>query len=189
MKKLCEDACRKHFAQLLAGRGIDWLRYESSGVKVSLTDAKQKTQPPKKLATQLAQFVERVAQEVMTISGMEDADEIMVEYQKSLNMSSAVAIVQGRKAAKAKAAEARAQAEAARQAEQKHVQHVQSFAPPAPVVAPVPVAAPAPVEQPVVRSGADDPNKVLCLRFQVTAPRWKLKELKKFLDDNKYEYQ
>ena len=189
MKNVCVDACRKYFAQLLAGRGIDWLRYEAAGIKVGLPDARQKTQPPKKLATQLAQFVERVAQDVTTISGMEDADEIMVEYRQYLNLASAVAIIQKRKDEIAKAAEARAKAEEARRAEQERVQRVQSFVPPATVAAPVPVADPVPVEQPVARTSADDLNKILCLRFEVTDTRARLKLLKQFLDDNGYTYK
>lgn len=192
MKKLCEDACRKYFAELLAGRGMEWLRYESAGIKVGLTEAKSKTQPPKKLATQLAQFVERVAQDVVTICGMDDADEIMVEYKKTLNLAGAVSTIQQRKEAIAKAAEARAKAEEARRAEQERIAHVQSFAPPAPapVAAPVPVDAPVPVEQSVASTVEADPDdKIMCVRFEVCGTRRELRALKQYLIDNKYKFK
>ena len=80
MKRRCEAGLREYYTELCMAHHIDFVPFERTGVVVSLTDAKAKTQPPKKLQDQLIQFVGKIEQDVALISGMEDADEIMVLY-------------------------------------------------------------------------------------------------------------
>jgi hypothetical protein len=178
IKKACENTLRTYFAELCEAHHLDFLRYEQAGVRVDLTSAKAKT--PTKLRAQIQQFVEGVSQSVATISGMDNAAEIMVEYKQTLNLAKSVQTVQDRHAAVEAMKAAQEQMKQMKQDEGKRVERVQSYA--------TPVAAPVPVQAPQARP-AKDPNEVLRLTFTVTGPRSKLVLLKQFLDQNGYNYQ
>ena len=134
MKQECESGLREYFEELRAANHVEWLPYEHCGIVVDLASAKQKT--PKKLREQLVQFVSRVASDVDRISEMDDSEEIMVEYQKSLNVADSIGIVLERHRriqAQREAAQAR---EAAKTAEAAAIQKVEAVAPPVAVPPP-----------------------------------------------------
>ena len=170
MKRECEAVLREYYTELCAAHHIDFVPFERSGVVVSLSDAKAKTQPPKKLREQLSQFVAKVEQDVALISGMDDTDEIMEAYHKSLDAAVAIGIVQERHRRIEEAKAARAAREEAQSREAEAVKKVEAFAPP--------VAA-APVEAP----------KVVTVSFKVTDTVDRLKLLKHFLISNGYKYE
>ena len=192
MKEACEKGLRELFAELTTARHLPWLKYEQVGVRVSLTDAKAKTQPPKKLAAQVTDFVERVAQDVEMIGGLPDAAEIMMEYRQTLNAPGAIQTVKLRhqriaeeqveteRLAKIQQEEAEAAAkvaEIAREMEEP-VQQVMGFQPAAPVAAPVfePVATVVVVPE------------TYTVKFAVSGTLEQLRSLKAFLESGGYEY-
>lgn len=170
MKRQCEAGLREYFTELCMAHHIDFLDFERTGVKVSMADAKSKTQPPKKLREQLAQFVAKVEQDVALIAGMEDADEIMVAYKVSLNAAESIGFVQERHRRIEAEKAARAAREEAQTREAEAVKKVEAFAPPATV---------APVEAP----------KVVTVAFRVTDTIDRLKLLKQFLVSNGYKFE
>lgn len=91
IKQRCEDELLEYFAELCAAEHLEWLRYEQSGIKVDMASAKAKT--PKKLREQAAEFVSSVSDSVHRISGMDNADEIMVEYKRTLDATGAICAV------------------------------------------------------------------------------------------------
>ena len=128
MKRECEASLRDYFDELRAANHVEFLKYEQSGIVVDMASAKQKT--PKKLREQLVQFVARVASDVDRIAEMDDAEEIMVEYQKTLNAADAIGTVLDRHRriqAQREAAQAR---NAAKATEAEAVQKVEAVAPP-----------------------------------------------------------
>lgn len=128
IKQRCEESLREYFAELCDAEHLDFLRFEQSGVKVDMISAKQKT--PKKLREQLTAFVSGVAQSVNLIATMDDAEEIMVEFQRTLNAAEAIGTVQERHRrmeAERTAQEAR---KAAREQEQAASAKVDALAPP-----------------------------------------------------------
>lgn len=128
MKRDCEAGLREYFAELCVANHVEFLRYEQAGIVVDMASAKQKT--PKKLRELLVQFVARVASAVSCIAEMEDADEIMVEYQNCLSISTAIATVMDRHR-RIKAQREAAQAkEAAMAAEAAAVQKVEAISTP-----------------------------------------------------------
>ena len=134
MKQECESGMREYFNELLVAHHVEFLKYEQAGIVVDMASAKQKTS--KKLREQLVQFVARVASDVDRISEMDDSDEIMVEYQKSLNVADSIGIVLERHRriqAQREAAKAR---EFAKAAEAEAVQKVEAVAPPVSVTPP-----------------------------------------------------
>ena len=96
MKRRCEEALRAYYSELCEAHHIDFAPYERAGITISMTDAKAKIQPPKKLKEQLNQFIAGVSQSVELISGMDDAEEIMAEYKITLDTAGAIRTVQER---------------------------------------------------------------------------------------------
>lgn len=134
MKQACENGLRDYFDELRAANHVEFLKFEQSGIVVDMASAKQKT--PKKLREQLVQFVARVASDVDRIAEMDDAEEIMVEYQKSLNVADAIGTVLDRHRriqAQREADQARSTAKAA---EAEAVRKVDAVAPPVAVPPP-----------------------------------------------------
>lgn len=169
MKRQCEAGLREYFTELCMAHHIDFVSFEQTGVTVSMTDAKSKTQPPKKLREQLSQFVAKIEQDVALITSMDDADEIMVAYKVSLNAAESIGFVQERHRRIEAERVARAEREAAQAQEAEAVKKVEAFAPPTT----------APVEAP----------KVATVSFKVTDTIDRLKLLKQFLVSNGYKYE
>lgn len=172
IKRRCEEGLRDYFAELCAKHHLDWLTYERAGIKVDMASAKAKT--PKKLREQLTAFVAGVAESVDRINTLEDPEEIMVEYQKSLNAADAICTVQERH----RRIEAQKAAQEARRSIQEQeaamVQLVEALAPPV-----------------VVKADEKDPNEVIPrLTFTcVNATCAKLRRVREFLKMEGIQYE
>ncbi len=168
IKQRCEDGLREYFVELCAAERIDFIRFEQSGVKVDMTSAKQKT--PKKLREQLADFVSGIARSVELISGMDDTEEIMVEFKRTLDAPAAISAVQERhrRIDAEKEAQALREVQRAREAE---------------VVAKVEAAVPTAVEPPV------EAKQVYKCTFTVHATKPQLRKLKGFLNQEGIRYE
>lgn len=169
IKKRCEDGLREYFDELCAANHLDWLRYEQSGIQVDMASAKQKT--PKKLREALAQFVAKVNSDVEQISTMEDAEEILMEYKRTLDAMGAIGTVSDRhRRIEAEKAE-RERREAQRAAEAEATRKVEAVAPP------------------VVVEPPKEEERVFKCSFTVWATKERLKKLKDFLimEGIKYE--
>lgn len=129
IKKRCEDGLREYFAELCAAERVDFVRYEQAGIVVDMASAKQKT--PKKLREKLADFVAGISRSMELISGMDDAEEIMVEFKRTLDAPAAITTVQERHRRIEAEREAQALREAQRAREAEAVARVEAVAPPA----------------------------------------------------------
>lgn len=170
MKQACENGLRDYFDELRAANHVEFLKFEQAGIVVDMASAKQKT--PKKLREQLVQFVARVASDVDRIAEMDDAEEIMAEYQKSLNVADAIGTVLDRH----RRIQAQREADQARSivksAEAEAVRKVDAVAPP--------------VE--VQKEPVPETNVFKCT-FTVTATKPQLKRLKEFLNQEGIRYE
>ena len=171
MKQACENGLRDYFDELRAANHVEFLKFEQAGIVADMASAKQKT--PKKLREQLVQFVARVASDVDRIAEMDDAEEIMVEYQKSLNVADAIGTVLDRHRriqAQREAAQVRSTAKAS---EAEAVRKVDAVSPP--------------VE--VQKEPAPEPETQFRCTFTVTATKPQLKRLKEFLNQEGIRYE
>lgn len=171
-KRRCEDGLRDYFAELCAVYHLDWLTYEQAGIKVDMTGAKAKT--PKKLRERLAAFVAGVAESVDRINTLEDAGEIMVEYQRTLDAAGSICAVKERHQRieeQKKFQEARA---AIREQEAEAVRRVEALAPPV-----------------VVKATEKDPNEIIPrLTFTcINATRAQLRRVREFLNMEGIQYE
>lgn len=171
IKQECEDGLREYFDELRAANHVEFLKFEQAGIVVDMASAKQKT--PKKLREQLVQFVARIASDVDRIAEMDDSEEIMVEYQKTLNVADAIGTVMDRHRRIKAQRDAAAARWAMKAAEAESVQKVEAVAPP--------------VEVP--REAATEPEKQFRCTFTVTATKPQLKRLKEFLNLEGIRYE
>lgn len=128
IKKDCEDSLRTYFDELCVAHGLDWLTYERAGIKVDMASAKAKM--PKKLREQLAAFVVGVSESVGRINLLDDADEIIVEFQRSLDAADAICTVQDRHRRIEKQKSAQEARKAVQDQETDRVRRVEALAPP-----------------------------------------------------------
>ena len=166
IKRRCEDGLRSYFVELCAVHHLDWLSYEQAGVKVDMASARAQT--PKRLREQLAAFVVRVSGDVDRIGALEDAAEIMVEYQQTLDAAKAVCAVQNRRRRTEEQKAAQKNRVAARERVAEMVRRVEAMEAAAALEAPEPVA--------------------VC-SFIVKTSRSKLRKLKEFLNMEGIQYE
>lgn len=165
---------RTYFVEYLASRYIDFVTFEQAGINVTLSASM------KSLKEQAKNFIDKISDDLALIDTQEHKAEILVEYKKTLNVSTAITSV----AAHFKAIEDEKkrieEAEARRAAEEQHIAEITSALP-----EPVMEAVLEPI--PEVKAPADE--QLCTLRFTVTATKTKLKELKAFLDNGGYKYE
>lgn len=128
MKRRCEDSLREYFAELCAVRHLDWMTYEQAGIKVDMASAKSKT--PKRLRDQLTAFVTQVGDSVDRINLLDDAEEIMVEYQQTLDAAGAICAVKERHRRIEEQKAVRDASASERELESEMVRRVEALAPP-----------------------------------------------------------
>lgn len=178
IRRRCDEGLREYFAELCEVNHLDWLEYERAGIKVDMASAKAKT--PTKLRKQLAEFVAHINDSVNLIADMDDAEEIMVEFRRSLDVGQAIGTVQDRHRRIEAERAAKEEREAARQADiaaiEKVVQVQKSYAP-------RPAEAPEPQEK--------DPHEVIprCTFTTINATRAKLRRVKDFLNMEGIKYE
>ena len=169
LKQEKEDDLRNYFRELVDSEHLDWLTYERGGFNVTLSKSR------KALHEEAAHFVERVSGDVKAASAMEDAEEVLVEYKRTLNLGSAVETVQARKRAVEQERREREHLAEMRRMEEEAAERAREAARNA-IATSVTVQEEEPKEADPVRT----------LAFRVTAPISKLKELKRFLTEGGY---
>lgn len=182
LKAECEAGLRGYFNELCEAEGVQWLSYDRAGIAVDMTSARQKV--PKKLREKITQFVTRVSRGVALIADMDNAEEIMVEFKRTLDATEAISIVQER--------HRRVEAERDSLSEVRHSRNfpAQSIISPMPEVAPPKsdsFSSPEVLQAPE-DSGAQEETLVY-VSFKVTGTIQKIKELKKFLVDGGFEFE
>lgn len=183
IKSACEDGLREYFSELCAAEHVEWLTYDRSSIKVDMASAKQKT--PKKLREQITSFVTGVARGVEAISSMGNAEEIMVEFKRTLDAAEAIFIVQER----------HRRVEREREALSARVSNNASEglfipSPSDTVVDPLINSFSAPqVLFPPTDEASFAPAVLGYVSFKVTGTIQQIKELKKFLMDGGYQFE
>lgn len=163
----CEAEMVEYFLELTTAENLGWLKWDRMVLKIGLTEAKQKTH--KKLRDQIASFVHGVSESVRSINEMDNPDELMIEYQKTLNLPNAIAVVSDRHRRLEEQRQQRAEWEAAQAAQEAAVQKVDAVLPHEPAPAPVPSSVPA------------EKEKVFACKFTVHGTKPQLVDFKKAL--------
>lgn len=165
-----EDDLRDYFRELADSEHLDWLEYERGGFNVTLSKSRTA------LHKEVEAFVGLVSSDTAAINAMPDAEEVFVEYKRTLRLGETVETVSRRHKEIEQERREREHLAEMRKREEEASERVREAARENPVV-----SAPKKVgEQTVER---------LTLTFSVTDTRERLKLLKSFLDSNHYQYE
>lgn len=181
---------REYFMEYLASKYIDFVTFEQTGINITLSASM------KSLKEQAKSFIDKISDDLALIETQEHKAEILVEYKKTLNVSSAITGVTARFKAIEDEKKRMEEAEARRLAEEQRIAEMRKEAfseyfnenyvdDDTKEDLNIPVEAPeisAPVE-------VQAKEKQYTLRFTVTATKDKLRELKTFLDNGGYKYE
>lgn len=187
LRKTCESYCRDYFDECCRFLDVDGVQFEQLGIRIGMTEAKQKTQPPKKIKDQIRSRVEKIASDLDAITRLENSAEILAEYRQSLSLSDAVNVVTVRKQREQAAAQqAQQRAEALQNEQMRQQAMLEQASLMAPGMAPLnaPTVAPA-NEGPAI----DDP---VFERFSFTVfneRQSRLVEISHWLERNGYQYE
>lgn len=146
------------YLEELAAHGLDFPTFDQSGIKVGISDSVAS------LKRQASEIAEKTAEDVAMIAGLQYADEIMVEYRATLNVSRSVATVNER--------------HKAIEAQRARMESVQPAFDPIPVQQEVPRV--------IVQTNSDEE---VSKTFRVTGSQRKIDALMKFLEDGWYKYE
>ena len=157
----------EYFNEYRDSKHVDFVSFKDAGITVNLSVSK------KKLKEQAAAFLDKICDDLTLIDTQEHKEEILYEYKKSLNVSSAITMVTARckaiEEAKAREAERQAQLDAEKRVAQAVDEAIEK-------TADVPLSAPS-VEEPATC----DEEPELALTFTVRGMRAKLKAFKEFV--------
>ena len=84
IKKEKYDIAAAHFAECCEAHGIDFLKFDDCGLVITMTISN------KKIKESVAAFVNGVAKDLEMINTQEFADEILVEYKKTFDVSASI---------------------------------------------------------------------------------------------------
>lgn len=168
IKSRKETEVKAYFDEYRKSKDIDFISFEKSGISITLSASE------KSLKAAAKEYIDKVSEDLNLIATQDCGDEILIEYKKSLSVSTAITTVCNRHreleeiaAAKAEQAE---KAEQLKEAENTVDEIMAEVAPP--TVEP---------EQP------EQTEEIFELTFTVRATRNKLKDLKEFLTDGGFE--
>ena len=160
---------KAYFDEYLASKGIDFITFENADINVTLSASM------KSLKEKAKAFIDRVCDDLNLIDTQEHKDEILYEYKRFFNVSSAITTVKMRHKAleeeKAREAERKAKEEAEKAAAEKVASVVETLTPPTVVDEPI-------EKEPIV------PVKLI-----VRGTKTQLKALKEFLINNNYDFE
>lgn len=176
-----------YFEEYAKSKNIEFLQPSDAKINIRLSDSLVN------LKARVAEFIDRVSDDLALIETQECKAEIFVEYKKTLNCSQAITTVASRHEAIEKQKKAdeeaaikrkeREEKEKARIAEIERIKAEHETNIPEPIEAPTPITTARPVR-------ASEPKiELFTLSFKVKGTKEKLKELKEFLATGGYEYE
>lgn len=185
LKEEKTEAVKEYFSEYSASNGIDFVMFEQTGIKVTLTASL------KSLKAQAKEIIDKIIDDIALIATQENSDEIFYYYKNPcgitfLNAGKAITLTAEKY--KAIAAE-KAREEERRQREEAVAASV------AKVDAAVEELAPPTISEPEIEEPAEQTEKefvkepLFSVRFTVTETREKIKALKEFLNKGAYNYE
>lgn len=163
------EEIKDYFDECIAVADIDFLTFEQVGLNITLTESK------KKLKEAVKTFVDKVKDDLGVISLQEDADEILIEYRKSLNLNMAVTAVSERKRALEEMNAQREEMQAARQRDDEAVARVEE------ALTESAETLSAPAVSVADENEATDTSQIYEVTFTVRGTRPRIKALKDYL--------
>lgn len=174
-----EADARGYFDELAAVKHLDWLTYERLGLKITLSRSNKNIR--EEIETRLTAMADAVA---MIENLPENREEILAEYQRTLNLPGAMQTVKQRKEAIEANRKRQEEMQARLQAEKEAAAKVEAVATPEP-----PTTLEPPKEQVPDEPAQEEPAEKYRVSFAVIGTMDELRALKTFLENGGYEYE
>lgn len=162
-----------YFNEYVLSKNIDFITYERANINVTMSTSMRV------LKEQVKVFIDKIADDVTLIEKQENKEEILVEYKKSLNCLSAINTVEERLKSIEVEKQKSLETSEKKRNEEVLIKNIENVLQESLYVEPK--------IEPKKEINLDD--EVMILSFKVTAKKYKLRELKKFLDDGGYIYE
>lgn len=162
-----------YFNEYVLSKNIDFITYERANINVTMSTSMRV------LKEQVKVFIDKIADDVTLIEKQENKEEILVEYKKSLNCLSAINMVEERLKSIEVEKQKSLETSEKKRNEEVLIKNIENVLQESLYVEPK--------IEPKKEINLDD--EVMILSFKVTAKKYKLRELKKFLDDGGYKYE
>lgn len=172
LKHSKEAEVNEYFEELKLASGIDFVDFGDSNIIVNLSASM------KSLKTQCKEFVDRVFEDLQTIKTQKYADEIKVEYMKTLNLNQSIQEVSNRHLALEKLKRIEESAKETVELEEKTIEKVDEA-----------LQAPDIIEGQMSIDDFEKQEEILEMTFTVRGTLTQLKQIKQFLEDGGYEYE
>lgn len=170
LKSQKEKEAKEYFEEYRTATGIGcWLTWEMTGIAVTMSVT------VKKLKEQVKEFIDHVTADISVIEVQENNTEILVEYQKTVDLASAIQTVKTRKE---RLAQAKAAEEVRKQAEAEKAAHAAEVEKAAELSAPK-----------VEKKEESKKIQLYVATFKVKGTLEQLKELKSFLNERGIKYE
>ncbi len=168
-----------YFEEYAKSKNIEFLQPSDAKINITLSESL------KNLKARVAEFIDRVSDDLALIETQEFKAGIFVEYKKTLNCSQAITAVTARKKAIEEQKKADEERKTRNEAEKARCAEVERIAKENKTIQ----AVSTPVEAPKEIEKQPEAEKLYTLSFTVKGTKSQLKELKDFLENGGYEYE
>jgi len=167
-KEIKREKNKQFFYEYAESKKIDFLTYEQANINITLNLSDKKANEEAKI------FIDKVVDDINLINTQDNADEIMIEYKKDLNVSKAITEIKNRHIALEEAKTKKEEKKEQELTDEIMLEKIESLSAPK-----------------IVNNGGQESGQqeVLELTFKVRGTREKLKLVKEFLDNGGYEYE
>lgn len=168
-----EVEIKEYFEELKLSDGIDFISFGDSNIIVNLSASM------KSLKTQCKEFISKIDGDLRTIKTLKYADEIEVEYRKTLNLNQSIQEVSNRHLALEQLKRIEESAKETIELEEKNIGQVEEI-----------LNAPEVIEgQMSIDDFGETTEEILEMTFTVRGTLNQLKEIKHFLENGGYNYE
>lgn len=168
-----EVEVKEYFEELKLSDGIDFISFGDSNIIVNLSASM------KSLKTQCKEFISKIDGDLRTIKTLKYADEIEVEYRKTLNLNQSIQEVSNRHLALEQLKRIEESAKETIELEEKSIGQVEEI-----------LNAPEVIEgQMSIDDFEESVEEILEMTFTVRGTLTQLKQIKQFLENGGYNYE
>jgi len=160
-KKRIRKEVEEYFIEYCKSKNIEFIKFENMNIKIGVSDK------PTKLKKQVAEFIDKIEDDLKLIDTQEFKEEILIEYKKLLNVAQSITLVNDRHR---ELEEIKQQEEIKKEQkveEQQKNEKVQSFVTPR-----------------IIKK-----EEIYTMTFTVTGTRNQLKQVKEFLENGGFKYE
>lgn len=176
LKQEKADNVQRYFSEYAKNAELEWLTSGRARLSVTLSVSE------KKLKEDVKSFIDKITEDVKTIRDMENSEEILVEYKKSLNLAEAILTVSNRKK------EIETERKRMEEFTKNQTRSAETMQKVEAVIQEESVPVPEETADPETPFDHED-EKIYEVTFTVRGTLHQLKQMKQFLQEGNYDYE